>query len=43
MMSARQSVITYHAGPGLFSNEAVSQHFGQSAHPERNVITVHSQ
>lgn len=34
---------TYHAGPRLLSNEGISEDLGQSAHPERNVITVLSQ
>lgn len=38
-----ESACTYHAGPGLFSNEGIPEDLGQSAHPERNVITVHSQ
>lgn len=38
-----ESACTYHAGPGLFSNEGIPEDLGQSAHPERNVITVPSQ
>lgn len=40
---AKFGVLTYHAGPGLFSNEGIPEDLGQSAHPERNVIAVHSQ
>lgn len=38
-----ESACTYHAGPWLFSNEGIPEDLGQSAHPERNVITVPSQ
>lgn len=39
----KSDVLMYHAGPGLFSNEGIPEDLGQSAHPERNVITVFSQ
>ncbi len=43
-MKLRESVVlTYHAGPGLFPDEGIPEDLGQSAHPERNVITVPSQ
>lgn len=34
---------TYHTGSGLFSNKGIPKDLGQSAHAERNVITVLSQ
>ena len=39
----KQSACTYHAGPGLLSDEGIPEDLGQSAHPEWNVVTVLSQ